>query len=54
MISFHLWNGSEPDEPETWPVFEEPILLAARCGNTPFEEYLASTPEGAPRRPIAP
>jgi hypothetical protein len=54
MISFHLWNGSQPDDPETAPEYEEPVLLAARCGNTPFEKCLVYTPEGARRRPALP
>jgi len=54
MICFHLWNGSEPGQPETWPVYDDPILLAVRRGNAPFEKCLSFTPEGTRRRPPLP
>jgi hypothetical protein len=50
MISFHLWNGTEPDAEPIWPpLYSEPVLLAT--GNQTFETSLAFTPEGVRRRP---
>ena len=51
IVWFYLWNGSNPGEPESWPVFEEPVLLATRCGMAPLEERFTFTPEGQRRRP---
>lgn len=51
IVWFYRWNGSNPGEPDSWPVYEEPVLLAARCGLAPFEECFTFTPEGRRRRP---
>ncbi|QNP67168.1 hypothetical protein IAG43_00015 [Streptomyces genisteinicus] len=51
IVSFHLWNGSEPDA-ETWPVYEQPKLLAVRSGGGSFHASLTLTPEGERRRPV--
>ncbi|WP_427888610.1 hypothetical protein ACQHIV_35150 [Kribbella sp. GL6] len=46
IVWFYLWNGSKPDEPDSWPLYEEPVLLAGRCGLAPFKESFVFTPEG--------
>ncbi|NEA27632.1 hypothetical protein G3I70_34820 [Actinomadura bangladeshensis] len=52
MISFHLWNGTEPDAEPIWPpLYSEPVLLAIRSGSQTIETSLAFTPEGVRRRP---
>ncbi|MFB4307324.1 hypothetical protein [Actinomadura sp. GTD37] len=52
MISFHLWNGTEPDAESSWPpLYREPVLLAVRSSGQAFETSLAFTPEGIRRRP---
>ncbi|MDJ1135076.1 hypothetical protein [Streptomyces iconiensis] len=51
MVFFHLWNGSTPAPESTWPELEEPVLLAARFGDAPFDEAFIFTPEGRRRRP---
>ncbi|MEU5989250.1 hypothetical protein ABZ806_09750 [Spirillospora sp. NPDC047418] len=52
MISFHLWNGTEPDAESSWPpLYREPVLLAVRSSSQTFETSLAFTPEGIRRRP---
>jgi hypothetical protein len=54
MIAFQLWNGSDPERPETCPAYDDPVLLAVRRGNTPFADCLTFTPEGTKRRPPLP
>jgi hypothetical protein len=54
MISFHLWNRTGPEPAKRWPAYDDPILLAVRRGNTPFEKCLTFTPEGTRRRPPRP
>ncbi|RMI45529.1 hypothetical protein EBO15_09450 [Actinomadura harenae] len=52
VVSFHLWNGTEPDAESTWPpLYNEPVLLVARSTTQTFETSLAFTPEGTRRRP---
>jgi hypothetical protein len=51
MVFFHLWNGSTPAPESTWPELEEPVLLAVRFGDAPFDEAFIYTPEGQRRRP---
>ncbi|MFD8421715.1 hypothetical protein [Streptomyces sp. NPDC059466] len=52
MISFHLWNGTEPGSDSSWPPDREaPLLLAVRCGGGPFADRFTFTPEGHRRRP---
>ncbi|MFD9902753.1 hypothetical protein [Streptomyces sp. NPDC059063] len=51
MVFFHLWNGSTPGPESAWPEREEPVLLAVRLGNAPFDEAFTFTPEGQRRRP---
>ncbi|MEU5231302.1 hypothetical protein AB0G82_18775 [Streptomyces anulatus] len=51
MVFFHLWNGSGPAPGSTWPELEEPVLLAVRFGDAPFDEAFTFTPEGRRRRP---
>jgi hypothetical protein len=52
VISFHLWNGTEPDAESSWPpLYNEPVLLVARSSTQTFETSLAFTPEGTLRRP---
>ena len=46
IVWFYLWNGSNPGEPDSWPVYEEPVLLAVRCGLAPFGASFVFTPEG--------
>jgi hypothetical protein len=49
MISFHLWNGTDPGD--DWPPKRpDPALLAVRVGNVPFDECFTFTPEGLQRR----
>ncbi|MGZ0150804.1 hypothetical protein ACXJJ3_27345 [Kribbella sp. WER1] len=43
IVWFYLWNGTEQD---TWPAYEEPVLLAARCGLAPFVQSFVFTPAG--------
>lgn len=50
MVTFHLWNGSDPG-PDDWPGHEEPLLLAVRCGDGDFANSLSFTPQGQARRP---
>ncbi len=51
MVFFHLWNGSTTAAKSTWHELDEPILLAVRFADTPFDEALTFTPEGQRRRP---
>ncbi|MEU4828433.1 hypothetical protein AB0H37_41825 [Actinomadura sp. NPDC023710] len=52
MISFHLWNGTEPDAESSWPpLYSEPVLLAVRSSGQSLETSFAFTPEGIRRRP---
>jgi hypothetical protein len=52
MISFHLWNGTDPDAEAPWPpIYDEPLLLAVRCGTGRFDHSFAFTPGGQRRRP---
>ncbi|MFI6597953.1 hypothetical protein ACIBHX_16970 [Nonomuraea sp. NPDC050536] len=44
MVFFHLWNDFE---------YDQPILLAVRCGTGPFRETFTFTPEGRKRRNTA-
>lgn len=50
IVWFYLWNGSDPGEPDRLPLYDEPVLLAARSG-MPFGESFVFTPEGERRRP---
>lgn len=51
MVFFHLWNGSGPAPESAWPELDEPVLLAVRLGDAPFDEAFTFTPEGQRRRP---
>lgn len=54
LVFFHLWNGSIPGEPETWPPpYPEPQLLAARCDGATFVEGFTFTPLGVRLRRLA-
>ncbi|MFF4776975.1 hypothetical protein ACFY05_29335 [Microtetraspora fusca] len=50
MLFLHFWNGADPDAEPTRG-YEEPILLAIRCGRGPFKDTFTFTPEGRKRRP---
>ncbi|MFJ2234791.1 hypothetical protein [Streptomyces sp. NPDC087859] len=51
MVFFHLWNGSTPAPESTWPELDEPVLLAVRFADVPFDNAFTFTPEGQRRRP---
>lgn len=54
MLSFHLWNGTDPGTEASWPpAHEEPLLLALRCGDGNFADGFTFTPQGQRRRPKA-
>lgn len=46
MVFFHLWNVSTPALESTRPKLEEPVLLAVRFGDAPFDEASPSPPRG--------
>jgi hypothetical protein len=47
IISFHLWNGIDPDAEQTWPpALKEPILLAIRHGIGQFNRSFIFIPRG--------
>src|SRR5215469_16331869 len=51
LIFFHLWNGTQPGKTTNWPPeHPEPILLAARYGDTRFTDGFTFTPAGSVRR----
>ncbi|MFJ7496732.1 hypothetical protein ACIQZB_37345 [Streptomyces sp. NPDC097727] len=50
MVSFHLWNGTDPSH-STWPTHEQPLLLAVRCGEGDFVDSFTFTPQGRRRQP---
>ncbi|MEW2354585.1 hypothetical protein [Spirillospora sp. NPDC029432] len=52
MVSFHLWNGVDPQVDGAWPTYDEPILIAARRGSGRFDQTFAFTPTGKRLRPI--
>nr|WP_062335671.1 hypothetical protein [Herbidospora sakaeratensis] len=47
MVFFHFWNGRGPAG--EWAMYEEPALLAARCGTGRFGDTFTFTPIGASR-----
>ncbi|MEU9674210.1 hypothetical protein AB0D92_11780 [Streptomyces parvus] len=51
IVFFHLWNGSTTAAKSTWYELDEPVLLAVRFADTPFDEAFTFTPEGQRRRP---
>lgn len=51
MVFFHLWNGGTPAAESAWPKLDEPVLLAVRFADAPFDEAFTFTPEGQRRRP---
>lgn len=52
MISFHLWNGPDPEAEQQWPpAYAEPVLLGIRVGTGDFDQSFTLTPEGQRRRP---
>ncbi len=51
MVFFHLWNGSTTAAESTWHELDEPVLLAVRFADTPFDEAFTFSPEGQRRRP---
>jgi hypothetical protein len=52
IIWFHLWNGTDPGIEPTWPpVYDQPVLLAAREGGGPLPQAMVFTPEGERRQP---
>ncbi|WP_338137905.1 hypothetical protein [Streptomyces anulatus] len=51
MVFFHLWNGSTTAAESTWHELDEPVLLAVRFADAPFEEAFTFSPEGQRRRP---
>ncbi|MEV0292430.1 hypothetical protein [Nocardia sp. NPDC050710] len=52
MVVFHLWNGVDPGAQSSWPPkYQEPILLAIRCGTGSFADTFVFSPEGTRRRP---
>ncbi|WP_049563008.1 hypothetical protein [Nonomuraea sp. SBT364] len=54
VIFFHLWNGADPEAESTWPPrYDEPVLLAIRCGTGDFKTSFTFTPEGLRRRPAS-
>ncbi|WP_399883609.1 hypothetical protein ACGH7X_09530 [Streptomyces sp. BBFR51] len=50
MVTFHMWNGTDPGL-QDGPSHEEPLLLAVRCGDGDFADSLTFTPQGQSRRP---
>ncbi|ANW16963.1 hypothetical protein [Streptomyces clavuligerus] len=54
MVWFHFWNGTAPGDRLGPCRYEEPMLMALRCGEQePFRRTLTFTPEGNRRRPVA-
>ncbi|AOR34158.1 hypothetical protein BFF78_26680 [Streptomyces fodineus] len=52
MVSFHLWNGTDPGTEADWPPARtQPLLLAVRCGDGTFADSFTFTPQGRRRRP---
>lgn len=49
MAFFHLWNGGTPAPESTWPELDEPVLLAVRFADMPFDSAFTFTPEGQRR-----
>ncbi|GLX98289.1 hypothetical protein [Herbidospora sp. NBRC 101105] len=47
MVFLHFWNRREPGT--EWPVYQEPALLAARCGTGRFSDTFTFTPLGGSR-----
>ncbi|WP_030451070.1 hypothetical protein [Herbidospora cretacea] len=47
MVFFHFWNGRGPGG--EWAMYEESVLLAARCGAGRFSDTFTFTPIGASR-----
>ncbi|MFF5900159.1 hypothetical protein ACFY8O_30125 [Streptomyces argenteolus] len=50
MVTFHLWNGTDPGL-DDWPSHQQPLLLAVRCGDGDLADSLTFTPQGQRRRP---
>jgi hypothetical protein len=52
FVFFHLWNGTAPGEPDTWPPPRaEPVLLCvSRRGDGDFQQDFTFTPYGTSRR----
>ncbi|WP_062438689.1 hypothetical protein [Herbidospora daliensis] len=48
MVFFHFWNGRGPLGESA--MYEEPTLLAARCGTGRFGDTFIFTPFGTSRR----
>ncbi|MES4902821.1 MULTISPECIES: hypothetical protein [unclassified Streptomyces] len=52
MVFFHLWNGTAPEAASSWPPdYDEPLLLAVRCGMERFADTFTFTPHGQALRP---
>ncbi|MEU1086635.1 hypothetical protein ABZ401_07320 [Streptomyces sp. NPDC005892] len=51
MVFFHLWNGRTTAAESARREFDEPVLLAVRFADAPFDEAFTFTPEGQRRRP---